>query len=215
MSVVHDAVVLAGGQGTRLGGVLKPALRYGGRTLVERALDAVPGARAVAVVTHSPFRFDDRRVVVVGEEPPRTGPVAAIAAGLAALEADAAPVTVLLAADLVDPSAGVSRLLAAVDGRRRRGAAADGVIAVDPAGARQPLLAAYRSSALRGAFAAASLPQANAGARGASVRSVLEGMRLDEVPLSWSACADIDTPADAARHGIQITATARAHDRVA
>ena len=216
MSGVHDAVVLAGGRGSRLGGIDKPALRLGGRTLVERALGAVPGARAIALVTHSPFPVDDARVIVVGEEPRWAGPVAAMAAGLDALDADAALLTVVLAADLVDPAPGVARLLAAIADPLRPGAPVDGVIAVDPGGSRQPLLAVYRTRPLREALAAASAePSTIRGSRGASVRSVLERLRVEEVPLAWSACADIDTPADAARHGILLPGSEVAHDRVA
>jgi molybdopterin-guanine dinucleotide biosynthesis protein A len=213
--VHHDAVLLAGGRGARLGGVDKPALRLGDRTLVERALGGVPGARAIAIVTHSPVPVDDARVVVVGEEPRWAGPVAALAAGLAALEADAAPFTVVLAADLVDPAAGLAELLAAASASIRRGASVDGVVAVDPGGFRQPLLAVYRTRSLREALAADAVRRADPGSRGASVRSVLERLRLRELPLSWSACADIDTPADAAWHGITIPGTEAAHGRVA
>jgi molybdopterin-guanine dinucleotide biosynthesis protein A len=211
----HDAVLLAGGRGARLGGVDKPALRLGDRTLVERALGGVPDARAIAIVTHSPVPVDDPRVVVVGEEPRWAGPVAAMAAGLGALEADAAPVAVVLAADLVDPAAGIAELLEAASVLIRRGASADGVVAVDPGGTRQPLLAVYRTRSLREALAASAVRRADPGFRGASVRSVLERLRVHELPLSWGACADIDTPADAARHGITIPGTEAAHDRVA
>ncbi|XVV06848.1 molybdenum cofactor guanylyltransferase [Actinosynnema sp. CA-248983] len=55
-----DAVVLAGGRGSRLGGVDKAAVEVGGRTLLDHALDAVRGAR---------------RTVVVGPEKPVPGVV--------------------------------------------------------------------------------------------------------------------------------------------
>ncbi|MGH8776871.1 MAG: NTP transferase domain-containing protein, partial [Jiangellaceae bacterium] len=45
-----DAVVLAGGRGSRLGGVDKPALRIGGRTLLDTALVATAAARSTVVV---------------------------------------------------------------------------------------------------------------------------------------------------------------------
>ncbi|MFD1214070.1 molybdenum cofactor guanylyltransferase, partial [Arthrobacter sp. GCM10027362] len=46
----HDAVVLAGGRSSRLGGVPKALLEFEGRTLLRRTLDALSGARRIAVV---------------------------------------------------------------------------------------------------------------------------------------------------------------------
>ncbi|MFZ2514092.1 MAG: NTP transferase domain-containing protein, partial [Candidatus Lutibacillus vidarii] len=40
----HDAIVLAGGRGSRLGGVDKGAVPVAGRALLDRVLDAVSGA---------------------------------------------------------------------------------------------------------------------------------------------------------------------------
>ena len=44
-----DAVILAGGRSSRLGGTPKAALRFRGDTLLERSLLAAAGARSVAV----------------------------------------------------------------------------------------------------------------------------------------------------------------------
>ncbi|MYU19520.1 NTP transferase domain-containing protein, partial [Streptomyces sp. SID8361] len=46
----YDAVILAGGAARRLGGVDKPALRVGGRALLDRVLDACRGAGRTVVV---------------------------------------------------------------------------------------------------------------------------------------------------------------------
>jgi molybdopterin-guanine dinucleotide biosynthesis protein A len=92
---VHDVVVLAGGSGRRLGGVDKPALEVGGRTLLDRVLDACDTAASIVVV--GPERTTSRRVTWTREQPPGGGPLAGLAAGLAHVTA---PVTLLLAADL-------------------------------------------------------------------------------------------------------------------
>ncbi|MGW0901366.1 NTP transferase domain-containing protein, partial [Streptomyces goshikiensis] len=42
--MTYDAIVLAGGAARRLGGVDKPALPVGARTLLDRVLDACPDA---------------------------------------------------------------------------------------------------------------------------------------------------------------------------
>lgn len=211
----YDAVVLAGGRGTRLGGIDKPALRLRGRSLLERAVDAVAAARRVAVVTHSPVAVDDPRVVLAAEEPRWSGPVVALATGLAAFGDDAAPLTVVLAADLIDPAVAVGELLARVDGVVARGERVDGVVAVDPGGTRQPLLAAYLTRPLLDAVGAVSAPDAASGGRGPSMRAVLDRLQLHEVALPWHACADVDTPADARRHGITIPGSETSRDRVA
>ncbi|MER6005521.1 NTP transferase domain-containing protein [Nonomuraea angiospora] len=89
-----DAVILAGGEARRLGGADKPGLTVGGRSLVEHVVTAVAGARTTIVV--GPER-PIPGVVFVREDPPRSGPVPALAAGLNGVTA---PWVVLLAGDL-------------------------------------------------------------------------------------------------------------------
>ena len=91
----YDALVLAGGQARRLGGVDKMAIPLGGRDLLDRVLDAVPDADRVVVV--GPSRPLPRPVAWRREDPPGGGPVAAIAAGL---PATSAPLVAVLAGDL-------------------------------------------------------------------------------------------------------------------
>jgi len=74
----YDAVILAGGRARRLGGLDKPGLDVGARTLVENVVAAVPGARRVVVV--GPER-GLRKVIGVREDPPGSGPVPALRAG--------------------------------------------------------------------------------------------------------------------------------------
>ncbi|MGH3433518.1 MAG: NTP transferase domain-containing protein, partial [Thermocrispum sp.] len=77
------AVILAGGAAARLSGVDKPMLEVGGKPLLHTVIGAVAGAAAVVVV--GPRRTDTMRVRWAREDPPGGGPVAALAAGLAAL----------------------------------------------------------------------------------------------------------------------------------
>ncbi|GAA0668726.1 NTP transferase domain-containing protein [Streptomyces thermocarboxydovorans] len=145
----YDAVVLAGGAARRLGGTDKPAVRVGGRTLLDRVLTACAGARTTVVVADP--RPTARPVVWAREEPPGGGPLAALEAGLGHTTAEHA---LLLSADLPFLDARTAQeLLAAL-----RATGADGVQLTDAGGREQPLVAAYRTSALRrelGALASA------------------------------------------------------------
>jgi len=107
-----SAIVLAGGRGQRLGGASKPTLQLHGRSLLDRAVEAVAAADQIVIVGPAelktasgtgPTRSSDHsgRVTVTREDPPFGGPVAGIAAGLAALDrANAAPTVVILAVDI-------------------------------------------------------------------------------------------------------------------
>lgn len=177
-----DAVVLAGGRGRRLGGVDKPGLIIGRRTLLDAALAACAGARRTVVV--GPRRPTSRPVSWTREDPPGTGPLAALAAGLGALPPGALTVAVL-AADL--PAVSPAAVLALVDG-----VAGDGAAAIDADGRLQPLLAAYRRNALAAALAGIGDPA------GRPVHLLVDALDLAEVPTT-DAAIDIDTPGDLAR----------------
>jgi len=181
-----DAIVLAGGRGRRLGGIDKPALLVGGRSLLDTALVACTGARVIVVV--GPRRATVRDVRWTLESPPGSGPLAALAAGLTALgTANASGVVVVLAADLPSVDARVvGRLLAEAQ------SSVDGAAVVDGGGRVQPLLAAYRRPALERALQAVHDP------RNRPVRSVLGQPRPVDV-VDAGAAADIDTPDDLAR----------------
>jgi molybdopterin-guanine dinucleotide biosynthesis protein A len=142
VSQPYDAIVLAGGGGRRLGGADKAALVVGGRTLLDRVLDACAGARRVIVV--GSVRPTSSEVLWCQEEPPGGGPVAAIAAGI---HRTAAPLLSLLACDLPYlTAAAVAELFGAV----REGG--DGAAYVDGEGHLQPLVAVYRRESLERAL---------------------------------------------------------------
>lgn len=84
-----DAVILAGGCAHRLGGVAKANLRVGTRRLLDVVLDAVDGAReglegSNVVVARESVEVP-WSVIRTMEDPPGSGPLAGIRAGLQAL----------------------------------------------------------------------------------------------------------------------------------
>jgi molybdopterin-guanine dinucleotide biosynthesis protein A len=187
----YDAVVLAGGRATRLGGIDKTALGPAGDTLLDRALRSVEHASRRILVA-GPELPAPPGVLRATESPRYGGPVAALAAALR-VPGEGEALVVVLAADLPAVERALPAVLAAVD----EAAPADGWIGVDPNGRDQPLLAVYR----RGPLAAAvdGVPRSGAGA---PLRRVLAGLRLIRVPLAVGLAADVDTPADAARAGL-------------
>lgn len=171
MASGYDGLVIAGGRSKRMGGADKTAMPVGGRAMVAASVAALAKAG---------------RIIVVGpggdlvEDPPGSGPLSAVAAGLARVEAD---VVVVLAADLPFVTVEAVQTLAA-------NAPA---VAVDDEGRPQYLLAAYRTDELHRA-----LPVDPAGR---SLRSVIDSLkparlRLDGSPPPWWDC---DTPTDLAK----------------
>ncbi len=175
------AVVLAGGRGSRLGGTHKPGIPVAGRSLLDHALAAVPDAAETIVVgpetpTYRPVRW-------TVEQPAGGGPVAGLAAGLAALPTTPDEVAVL-AADLAGVTAHtVARLRAAL--------VADGAVLCDADGRRQWLIGVWRTAALL-----AALPAEPAGR---SLRSVLSPLAVTDVPELPGESLDVDTPDDLTR----------------
>lgn len=182
------ALVLAGGAARRLGGVDKPGLLVGGVPLLDRVLAAVPVDAPVVVV--GPERATARPVSWVREEPPGSGPLAALAAGLPSVSADR---VWLLAADLpfLD-RATLAALAAAADG-------CDGAVQLDDHGREQWLCGVWSAAALRRGLAGIGGP-AVAGGRLREVLGRLDAARVPAAarvnPPPWSDC---DTPDDLER----------------
>ena len=201
----YDALILAGGQGRRLGGVDKASLVVGGNTLLDRALSAVAGAERIVVVGRpaSPLPPGIR---VASEDPPGGGPVAGIAAGMVYVESR---FVVILACDMPLMTASVvdrlvARLVEASDeatGATRSAGVGmpdertppDGVNLVDDGGHPQPLAAAYRTAALRLALRKVGT-QANA-----SMRQLLSHLTISELPADARTTLDCDTWSDVER----------------
>jgi len=182
-----DAIVLAGGKGSRLGGADKAALiGVDGKTSLQRTILACRevDARRVVVVG-PPDRPVTAGVEVAQEDPPGSGPALAIAAGLARLASDASDDVLVLACDMPNAAPGVEALLAAPSGP-------DGVVGV-AGGHRQWLLGLYKWAAL--VRACAKLDGWNAPSD-PSVGYLLGDLDLREVAVPPGAADDIDTEDD-------------------
>lgn len=184
MIIDYDAIVLAGGRGSRLGGVNKPAVTLGGRRLLDIALAAASGVRRVVVV--GDVDVPDG-VLLTREDPPYGGPVAGVEAGFAAL-GDHAAWTLLLASDLPDAEAAVPVLLRAEPESEH-----DGVCLLDADDRLQWLLGCYRSDALARRLSERGDPPLTAMYR------LLGPLHLLGVQPDGASVADLDTPEDAAR----------------
>jgi molybdopterin-guanine dinucleotide biosynthesis protein A len=167
-----DAIVLAGGRATRLGGTPKANLLVAGRSLLDRTLDAVSGAATVVVVGD----VEAPGAKVVQEEPRFAGPAAAIGAGLAEVTS---PWVLIAACDYPFIAEAVGPMLDARTG--------DGVVAVDADGRRQHLLSLVSTSALQAAVAA------RATLTDLAVHRLLAPLDLAEIALPPRATQDVDT----------------------
>lgn len=165
MSTV-GAIVLTGGRASRLGGVDKARVTVDGQPMIETVLRA---ARAVA-----------RTIVTVGpdgdtrEDPPHSGPVAGIAAGLMVLSGEV-DIVVVVACDLPGlDAATLGSLVAdlrAARGEASRGASPAVALGVDASGHDQYLLAAWDRRALAARLGAL---EQSGGVGGRPVRALYE-----------------------------------------
>ncbi|TXN32071.1 NTP transferase domain-containing protein [Lacisediminihabitans profunda] len=191
-----DAIVLAGGRSSRLGGEPKAALRIGDRALLTVTLDAAAGARRTVVVGDPAVLVVPAGALVVRESPAFAGPAAAIAAGLAALGDDCSDYLLVLACDMPAIAGAVPPLL------ERAGHAVDGAIAVDETGSPQYLAAVYRTASLAAAVRSHASRLENL-----SVRALLAGLDLARTTVPPGSTSDVDTWTDAARFGIDTPAS--------
>jgi molybdopterin-guanine dinucleotide biosynthesis protein A len=197
--VDFDAIVLAGGRSSRLGGTPKSALMYDGATLLERSIAAAGGARRIVVVGPEPADLP-AGILSCREDPPFAGPAAAIAAGLAGLrraraaDEDDAALVLVLACDMPRAADAVGALREAASA-----AAAGSVLASSPDGRLQPLAGLYRTAALQRAVddaeAAGSLTHG-------SVFALLARLDVQAVMVPAGSTDDVDTWDDAAALGV-------------
>ncbi|HXY95215.1 MAG TPA: NTP transferase domain-containing protein [Acidimicrobiia bacterium] len=185
-------VLLTGGGSRRLG-TDKARLVLDGATLAERAAGRL-AAVCDPVVEVGP---GITRCPRVSEEPVGSGPLAALAAGGDALRrmGRVGPV-LLLAVDLPNVTVGLLELLRDWPGERS--------VVPDAAGRLQPVCARYSADAL-----SAAVRLVSGGVR--ALHALLDACGYDVVPqAAWHAIApadvfaDVDTPDDAARLGIDL-----------
>lgn len=208
-----DAIVFAGGRGSRLGGTDKAALLLQGTPLVDRVIDAARKRGASRVIVTGPAEAGTQADAQVREDPPFSGPLAALGAGAGAVEA---PWAMLLACDLVHPDSVVDQLRAALAARLARSEAAcdpddhdtadtadadtgitDGFLLVDAEGSPQWLASIVRTDALRRAL---DLARDHRGTLAdGPLRAALGEVRLERVGARPGSTADIDTPEQLAR----------------
>ncbi len=189
MSLGFDALILAGGRGTRLGGANKPGLMLHGQRLVDRVIQASRQAGAARVLVIGDQSAGTLADGVLREDPPFAGPLAGIAAGIAQVSS---PWCLILACDLQHPDTVISALLDHAD---RLGP--DGLVLRDVQGYTQWLAGFYRTQAVAQACAELGDRLINAPARAA-----LGQLDLAELPVDDETTNDIDTPQalERARH---------------
>ena len=175
-----DAIVLAGGSASRMGGADKPMVDVAGTPMLSLVLDAVAGATVRVVV--GPER-DITGVTWCQESPPGGGPVAAVAAALPHVGADA---VVVLAADLPWIGPAIEPLRTAL---HQSGA---DVAMLSSDGRLNYLAGAWRRSALVAAV------HGLGDAAGASMRRLVADTRIVEVPDAGHWGEDCDTWTDLA-----------------
>jgi len=200
--VDFDAIILAGGRSSRLGGSPKSALMFDGATLLERSLAAAAGARRTVVV--GPKTVDlPAGVLACREDPPFAGPAAAIAAGLDALRsarpaqgAGPADMVLVLACDMPRVGDAVRALREALPGP-----GADGVMASSADSRLQPLAGFYGTAVLERAVQDAAAR--NALVHG-SVFALLASLDVQAVAVPAGSTDDVDTWDDAAALGVAV-----------
>lgn len=180
--VPYDAVIVAGGAGTRMGGVSEADLIVDGSRLVESVVAGVRSARTIVVVGSTEVPDG---VVLTREDPPGTGPAAGLGAGLAVVN-HPSPWTLVLSVDLPDAARVAARLLGAARALEDH---FDGAVIVAEHRA-QWLMGCYRTSALRRAV------DAFGPLEHAPLRRVLSPLLLQEVAPGDALPVDIDSPAD-------------------
>ncbi|WP_397545857.1 molybdenum cofactor guanylyltransferase [Rothia mucilaginosa] len=203
------AVVVAGGASRRLNHVPKASLSDGTSTLLDCALEAVAAASPRVVVGPESLPLPPE-VLRTREDPPFSGPAAAIHAGLeciaAACERSQTPVPnwcLILGVDTPRIAPAVQQLIAAAQSAERaagfspadseatagsessEGSESSAGFWGVAEGIYQPLVGIYRFEAIRSVF--------STGTTDASVRSFLRRLNPVAVQMSAADTADVDT----------------------
>lgn len=163
-----------------MGGLPKPELTVGGRSLIRRVLDAVPAASPRIVVGD----VVNRGFITVIEDPPGSGPAYALRAGLEHVPT-VVPFVAVLAADLPFLTPEVMAVLLGAVGDDR-----DGALLADHHGRPQWLCGVWRRSVL--------VEHAERAEPGMGMRHLLGGLRYEPVDYldsdlpAWFDCDTLD-----------------------
>ena len=197
------AVVVAGGASRRLNHVPKASLSDGTSTLLDCALEAVAAASPRVVVGPESLPLPSG-VLRTREDPPFSGPAAAIHAGLECIAADCERSQVPLPDWCLILGVDTPRIAPAVQQLIAAARAAEQAATATPTGSKaltdseasagfwgvsegiyQPLVGIYRFEAIRSVF--------STGTTDASVRSFLRRLNPVAVQMSAADTADVDT----------------------
>lgn len=208
----HNAIILAGGRSSRLGGTPKALLESSGRTLLAVALDAASGARNCAVAgppeLSAVVEASGIPAQLIREDPPFSGPAAAVAAAWTALaswdENTGTPPpewTLVLACDMPFVAQAVKALLHEAGNSADSGPGGrQSLLCVDESGRAQPLAALYRTAALGAAVSFFDRP---GGLENLSMKRLLARVQWRNVAVPPHSTADIDTWEDAGRWSVK------------
>lgn len=195
-----SAVVLAGGRGSRLGGVRKAELLVDGTPLLVHVLAGVAGC-AQRIVVGFPDLDVPAGVELTREDPPGAGPAAAIGAGVARIRPETDWLLVLAcdqpgAGAIVPPlieaaraaRADIESIFARTAPDAAQAARAPAGGAVGAAGRVEWLAGIHRLDALRGVIAARGETLADS-----SVRRLFAPLNQATIPAPPGSTRDIDT----------------------
>ena len=193
------AVIVAGGASRRLNHVPKASLSDGTNTLLGCALEAVAAASPRVVVGPESLPLPSG-VLRTREDPPFSGPAAAIHAGLECIAADCERSQVplpewclILGVDTPRIAPAVQQLIAAARAAEQASVGQSAPTDSESSagfwgvaeGIYQPLVGIYRFDAIRSVF--------STGTTDASVRSFLRRLNPVAVQMSAADTADVDT----------------------
>lgn len=180
------AIVLTGGRSSRMGGTHKPALRVAGETIIDHVVRAVRRAEpSAAVIVAGSAEGLTTEATVVSEDPPFSGPLAGVAAALAAVPTSPQRRVLILGGDMpfIGPRV-IHRLLEAL------ATGSDAASACDSSRRLQFLCAAWSEGALRARLGA--LGEVN----GVRFGALYDGVDPVLIDADVTEIADIDTPED-------------------
>lgn len=192
-----SAVILAGGAGSRLGGVDKAMLRFEGETLLARIIQALSSVVSEIVIVGQPRNLNINSGIPVTwtlEDPPGGGPLAGLAAGVEKLQAGGPEQWFFaLACDQPFAERAIDPLLAAA---QVASPDTDGIMGIDQNQRTQALTAIYRKVAVEERLAALGSPE------GLPMRALVRDLSLEAVTLPVGASQDVDTDADLRELGV-------------
>jgi molybdopterin-guanine dinucleotide biosynthesis protein A len=203
-----NALVLAGGRSSRLGGLPKQGLVFHGATLLQQSLAAASGAFRTVVVGPDPGALPTG-VLSCREQPEFSGPASAVAAGLEALAQTGSErtYTLVLACDMPRVSSAVQVLTEVLATGQFQD---DGLMACGEDGRPQQLAGLYRTDRLK--KAAEELASRGALING-SMRALLASLDLQLVTVPAGSTDDVDTWDDAAALGVDAGIRDEGQDR--